>query len=338
MPLFQFNNKVVGENYRPIFTVPIKESLKKLIIQYWSENPKERPTFEEIFRKLAFNLEESVYDVFEDDEEYKYYLDGVDVDEVLNYAYEVSEGEKIGENEIRELREKNEMLSKQLLQHEQLINYLKSDNKKLMKDNEEMKKNITQLFEFINGRLKETSSDHTSFREFNYTKGKEFEGIICFLHNKTGGNIHENGTVEITSNSIDGSNYPKNLGDFNNGRDSYYSKNESGAYVCFDFKDRSIQLICYSIQSGNSSPYQSTLRNWNIQVSNDGNEWICVDSQRNKPQLNGNFKIANFTVRKKLDNFYRFIRLLSTGDSWDKIETKRFGIHKIEFFGKLSNP
>lgn len=64
MSLFEFNNKVVNDKYRPKFRVPIKESLKKLIEECMTDDPKKRLTFEEIFNKLAFNMEDSVYDIF----------------------------------------------------------------------------------------------------------------------------------------------------------------------------------------------------------------------------------------------------------------------------------
>lgn len=37
-----------------------------------------------------------------------------------------------------------------------------------------------------------------------HDKEKEFQGIMQHLNAETGGNVHDNGTVEITSNSIDG--------------------------------------------------------------------------------------------------------------------------------------
>ena len=55
MSLSNFNEKVVQNNFRPEIRDPIKDSLKKLIIQCWSENPFKRPTFQEIFNKLALN-------------------------------------------------------------------------------------------------------------------------------------------------------------------------------------------------------------------------------------------------------------------------------------------
>lgn len=131
---------------RPEFTVPIKESLKKLIIQCWSDDPNERPTFDEIFKKLAFNLEDSVYDVFEDDEDYKFYLDGVDVDEVLNYAYEISEkqsdvidqikaeNKKLKEDNAKLMKE-NKMILNEFKRHDELIQGLINDNKTLKEEN-----------------------------------------------------------------------------------------------------------------------------------------------------------------------------------------------------------
>ena len=160
MSLFQFNNKIVNDKYRPEFTVPVKESIKKLINQCWSDNPSERPTFSEIFKKLAFNLEESVYDVFEGDEEYKYYLENVDVDDVISYAYDITENESNGSStslsEIRELKQKNEELSKknkqienELKNQKELIQKITKDNEQLMSENQKMKNDINKLFELV---------------------------------------------------------------------------------------------------------------------------------------------------------------------------------------------
>ena len=77
-----------------------------MIERCWSKNPTERPTFEELFKKLAYNIEDSVGDDIyvskdldpsknddedSDDEENKYYLEGVDVDEVVLYADDIDE-------------------------------------------------------------------------------------------------------------------------------------------------------------------------------------------------------------------------------------------------------
>ena len=75
---------------------------------------------------------------------------------------------------------------------------------------------------------------------FNRQPQNEFNGIIKYLTDKTGGNIHDNGTIEVTSNSIEGSNHPKNLLDTCN----YYGPEikEANFWVCFDFKNMEIEI------------------------------------------------------------------------------------------------
>lgn len=55
---------------------------ENLIEKCWSKDPQNRPSFEEIFNKFAYNFSESIFER-EDDE---YYLDDVDVEEVISYA------------------------------------------------------------------------------------------------------------------------------------------------------------------------------------------------------------------------------------------------------------
>ena len=51
-------------------------------------------------------------------------------------------------------------------------------------------------------------------KEFKIEQGSEFKGIMHYLTNKTGDNIHDKGAVEITSYSI--CNHPKNSVDYVN--------------------------------------------------------------------------------------------------------------------------
>lgn len=44
--------------------------------------------------------------------------------------------------------------------------------------------------------------NYNKIESFDYQEGKEFEGIMRSMCNKSGGNINDNKTIEITSNSI----------------------------------------------------------------------------------------------------------------------------------------
>lgn len=89
---FKFNVMVVNDDYRPQFDSPIKSSLKNLTERCWSKYPEERPTFENIFKKLANNIDDSIDDLYdqsnsedENDDDNKYYLDDVKFDDIAVY-------------------------------------------------------------------------------------------------------------------------------------------------------------------------------------------------------------------------------------------------------------
>ena len=179
-----------------------------------------------------------------------------------------------------------------------------------------------------------------SFKEFKLEEGHEFEGIMNQLTKETGGNIHDNGTIEITTNSIEcdsKSYHPKNLVDYKS--TNYYEfKEEPNAFVCFEFKDRGIQLSGYSIGSGANDPNSHHLRNWVVEVSKDGKKYEEVDRHSDYYELNGPKIIRTFNVKKTNREFYRFIRLRSTGYSWDGYPNSNkymMYFYYIEFFGKL---
>lgn len=92
--IFGLLQKIETQDYRPKFTVNVKKPLKKLIERCWAPDPNSRPKFEEIFDKIALNKEDSFYDFSNDDSEEeeftthsknKYFLDGVDTDEINEY-------------------------------------------------------------------------------------------------------------------------------------------------------------------------------------------------------------------------------------------------------------
>lgn len=161
-------------------------------------------------------------------------------------------------------------------------------------------------------------------------EGRELNGIISYLNNKTGSNIHDNGTIEVTSN-ITSSNYlPKNVVDFNN--DNCYStgSRDTNAWICFDFKNREIEISSYTIKSA-STPGHA--KNWVIEVSNDGSNWTKIHEVTDCSELNGNSNIKTFEVQRKQK--CRYCRFRHNGEYWD-MPGYNFRIGCIEFYGHLS--
>ena len=172
-----------------------------------------------------------------------------------------------------------------------------------------------------------------------HQEGREFSGIMKHLSESTGGNIHDNGTIEITSNSIycyDDGYHPKNLVNYNQSPYTFYHSNgDANTYIRFDFKDKKIQVDSYSIQSYNYGPNCGHLRNWVLEVSNDSDHWEVIDSHSNDSSLNGGNIIKTFHTNKS-ESFYRFVQIRQTGQSWRNDYYVYFPY--VEFYGKLKQP
>ena len=188
---------------------------------------------------------------------------------------------------------------------------------------QEIKETNNEIFEKNKLRYKEKKS----IKEFPYKKGQELNGIFRYLTNKTGGNIHDNGTIEITSNYTY-SDHPKNVIDFD--RDNYYSSNcyQHDAWICFYFKNEEVEISDYSIKSATSPGH---VKNWIIEISQDGKEWTKVDEHKNFTGLNGNNSIQTFQVETK--HFAKYVRFRHNGEY--HFNTCYFRIGCIELFGCL---
>lgn len=153
MSAFKFNKKVIDEDYRPEFTIPVKKSIKKLIERCWSRDPQDRPTFEELFKKLAYNIEDSIDDIYDDqeveagddekettEEDNSYYLDDVDVDEVMAYADDIDNAKPSSSSDA-DLLAKVESLIKPIIDEN---NKMKKQLEEIRQENEQLKGHIEE--------------------------------------------------------------------------------------------------------------------------------------------------------------------------------------------------
>lgn len=267
-------------------------------------------------------------------------------------------------NENAELKQENsykfELIDKLNEKQKEMKNEIRTKEKtieNLLKEKEEMQKLLNDIKESIDAdkyyedrqlgdqvdQLTGLAYSRSSIKneiEFKQQFGNEFNGIMNYLTKKTGGNIHDNKTIRITSNSIWNDNiryHPKNLVDFNK-NNFYESKNERGGIICFDFKDNLVHLTGYSIRSYNAGENFANMRNWVVEVSNNGNDWMEIDRHSNDSTLNCPNNVASFIVDRQDNDFYRYIRIRQTGYSWsDYPYTNSYYIYiySIEFFGKI---
>ena len=144
---FQLKCKVT-EGLRPkIDEKTMNKNLRKMIEKCWSANPKERPSFAELFNKLSLscddyflefdqgNVEPVIVDDDDDDDDFddemninkKYCLDGVNYDELLNYVDDIKEEAKSfsfnDDGEIEKLKSKIMSLEKDLISSKNVTSY-----------------------------------------------------------------------------------------------------------------------------------------------------------------------------------------------------------------------
>ena len=153
--------KLIKENMRPKFDFPIKKSIKKLIESCWAQNPNDRPTFEQIFNKLAYNFDDFVdNDDIDDDDDYdenldeKYFLENVDNDLIYDYLDEIAndESKNFTDNDFVKRIEAIENKIK-LLQNDNEL--LKLENKNLKEENEKMNGKILLIENKCNKNVEE---------------------------------------------------------------------------------------------------------------------------------------------------------------------------------------
>ena len=119
----------------------------------------------------------------------------------------------------------------------------------------------------------------------------------------------------------------------------YKSTDVGGAVVCFDFKDKFVNLSKYQIQTSMKEKSTTHLKNWVIEVSEDGSNWFEIDRRKNDESLNEPRKSNVFDVQNPNNNFYRYLRLRQIGTSHYNCENCNiFSISRFDFYGQIKVP
>lgn len=184
--------------------------------------------------------------------------------------------------------------------------------------------------------------------EFVHQQGHEFEGIINYLTEKTQGNIHDNGTIEVTSDKQDqqSKSAAKNVLDGkkvqNSPRNTNYfmaKRGETEFWICFDFKKMRVKISSYTIQNTKIANVPN-IKNWVIETSDDGQKWSQIDEQKDCMAFKNTNQIKTFDVKKC--HFVRFVRFRQTGGKLEPANNQFstfdcIGIQSFEFYGKLKH-
>ena len=182
-------------------------------------------------------------------------------------------------------------------------------------------------------------------KTFDYISPRPLDGVIAHLTREFGGNVHDEGIVEITSSGMynNATHYhPKHAADLE--EDSiYYSTNIQDTWICYNFKDRRISPTHYTIRSnsdgGRGVNGWHNLKSWVIEGSNDQKTWDILDQRENNNDLDRRNAIYTFQISpEKCKQSYQYLRLRVTGPNHCSAGTYYIlTIASLEYFGRLFN-
>lgn len=161
------------------------------------------------------------------------------------------------------------------------------------------------------------------------------DGILAALGRRLGGNpAARGGVVTTASGCLDATRFaPENAADVAASA-NFVSQNQANSWLRYDFKNRKVALTHYTLRSrsdgfqGSNNP-----RDWVVEVSDDGTNWVVVDAQARNGDLNGKGAVKTFPVSADCPES-RYVRLRQTGPAHSG---KNFlAICGFELFGSLT--
>lgn len=155
---------------------------------------------------------------------------------------------------------------------------------------------------------------------------------------KSGSNVSDNGTVNVTSSSINGGYQARNSVDLENSQNYFQSARKLNSWLRYDFIENKVRPTRYSIRTRHDCDGWHP-RNWIIEGSNTGgeseSEWTVLDSHQNDETLKGKSFSHTFDINKSegSEEFYRYLRIRQTGN--DSSGYNFLTLSALEFFGFL---
>jgi hypothetical protein len=205
-------------------------------------------------------------------------------------------------------------------------------------------------------------------REFLFTDGQPLSGIVAYLTQKFGGNLHGKGVVSMSASSVALDSCPARRkfmfdeierifaeaklpdflatkGDSQITRDptwgpdqaldfdkmsTFNSMNKPNQWIIWDFKEISIRPTAYTLQSG----FWNFPKTWVVEGSNDGEKWVQLDSQTGNAAIKKCMAPVTITIQSR--SAYRYIKLGQGAKN--HCGSDHLVISAFELFGTLVAP
>lgn len=243
----------------------------------------------------------------------------------LKYIKILKDKQKSLEERIKILEERQKKLDNENEKQASLIKELNTNieiQEKQTQEKLQQKENEISELKKINQQIDQENKAQNNINDLNaiiktfvYNPNDQFNGIISSFPIST---REKDILVDSSSKFVFGYGYPRNVlkdGSFFKG-----SNDDDDFWLRFDFQNKLIEISSYTL-------YSTNIKNWNMEISNDGNTWEVIDYHSD--YTSSSVK-TNFQVQKK--KFVRFCRIHQTGPCSGN-ETIR--INRVEFFGRI---
>lgn len=168
---------------------------------------------------------------------------------------------------------------------------------------------------------------------FPYKNGKPFNGIFDYLYKAYNGNPQATGHVDVTSSSTSVRSVSKIeevIAERNGGE--WASNNEENLWIEFNFKDRSVLLTAYTIQTFSGDTGNMHMKSWKLEASNDGYDWVTLDEVSNNTELNKPNAIITRPCTSSEPK--KVFRIMMTDKNY--FGTYTLTLRRVEFFGNIN--
>jgi hypothetical protein len=185
-------------------------------------------------------------------------------------------------------------------------------------------------------------------------RGKKFlpaddslDGIITYLTEQCGGNVHDRGVVAVTSYypwSLRPQHAAKNVVDLK-ANTVFWSEyrdqsedipHEPANWICYGFKRNTIVPTHYSVRPNwNRCVGWNNLKSWAVEISKDGTTWTQIDHHEGSSDLNDKNATQTFAVTATAAG--KHIKLVNIGrNHWEGVGDDCLNISSWEIFGTLA--
>jgi hypothetical protein len=221
--------------------------------------------------------------------------------------------------------------SEQTVFIDESVRRLKEKNRRLRIDISQIKGQLKTLLPSIPQATAVVSADDPSLATVQFNDETPLSGILSYLTDRHGGNVHDLGIVEITADKPydDDPDYAaKNVADIRNPESRFFSASGKNQSISINFKQATVTPTYYSIRNGQ---FGNDLQAWRIEGSTDGVDWKVLDQRAAVEELAGEGIVASFQIANP--EKVRIIRLVQTAPAHDG--SNQFTISAFEIFGEL---